>query len=220
MVISSIGVLIFLEWVYWGFHDHDFLHTVPRKGRWEFLLVSSLPPSLPSWLLGIYYPISIGYEALGVWGAFGFGFVDVILPYSCWAVYNNIYNDDVRVIPCCSCFRSTAESNDPDEANDLELIEYPHVPNEADEAFAIVYRAAYPAKSTESGDSTKQLLIVKKVVNQGDLLVEKDDAKSFRFNHPKSDLVIQRQQKSNRLDNKKDKEVDTTSSDVSFNSVQ
>jgi hypothetical protein len=102
----------------------------------------------------------------------------------------------------------------------LELIEYPHVPNEADEAFAIVYRAAYPAKSTESDDSTKQLLIVKKVVNQGDLLVEKDDAKSFRFNHPKSDLVIQRQRKSNRLDIKKDKEVDTTSSDVSSNSVQ
>jgi hypothetical protein len=143
----------------------------------------------PHWLVGILIPILIGYESFGVLGALGLGFVDVILPYSFWAVYHDIYNEDVRAISCCSCFR----------ANTLE------VPvGSADVA-------------TESDDS--KILILKKVVNQGDLLVEKDDAKSFRFNHPKSDLVIQRQPKSSRLNNKKCKVV-TPSSNVSTNSVQ
>jgi hypothetical protein len=60
---------------------------------------------------------------------------------------------------------------------------------------------------TESDDFN--ILILKKVV---------DDAKSFRFNHPKSNLVIQSQRKSNRH-NKKCK-VATPSSNVSTNSVQ
>jgi hypothetical protein len=53
------------------------------KGDGGSLLCLLCPPLCFPWLLGICYPISIGYEALGVWGAFGFGFVDVILPYSC-----------------------------------------------------------------------------------------------------------------------------------------
>jgi hypothetical protein len=155
------------------------------------------------WLFGILTPILVGYYALGALGALGLGFVDVILPYSCWAVCHTICNEDVRAIPCCNCFRSTTEPNDSNEAN-----------NEANTLDVPVGSADVV---TESDDSN--ILILKKVVNQGDMLVEKDDAKSFRFNHPKSNLVIQSQRKSNRHNNKKCK-VATPSSNVSTNSVQ
>ena len=192
--------------------------------------------SLPC-LFAIWWPFFIGYADFGVLGAFGFGFVFVILPYSFWAVYHNIYNEDVRAIPCCSCFRrSNPQPNDSEEANNLEIMGYGRRPSSSIpmDLVTMLEAAFRISESDESDDSdisesdesddsdnkTKQLLILKKVVNQGDLLVEKDDAKSFRFNHPKSDLVIQKQRKSNRLDNKKHKEADTTSSNVSSNSVQ
>ena len=190
----------------------------------------------PHWIVGILWPISIGND-FGVLVAFGYGFVVVILPYSFWAVYHNIYNEDVRAIPCCSCFRrSNPQPNDSEEANNLEIMGYGRRPSSSIpmDLVTMLEAAFRISESDESDDSdisesdesddsdnkTKQLLILKKVVNQGDLLVEKDDAKSFRFNHPKSDLVIQKQRKSNRLDNKKHKEADTTSSNVSSNSVQ
>jgi hypothetical protein len=103
----------------------------------------------PLWLLGIWgilVPIYFGLAYCGVSGALALGFVDVILPYSCWAI----------------CFR---EEND-------------------------------------DSNKTKEILILKKVVSQDDLMVEKDADESFRFNHPKSDLVIQRQRESNWLNKK------------------
>ena len=153
----------------------------------------------PHWYLGIFIPISWGYEAFGVWGALGLGFVDVVLPYTYWAVNINTNDEEVQATPCCSCFRSTPEPNDSNQANTLEI-------------------PVGSADGTPKSDDSNNILILKKVVNQDESLVEKDDTKSFRSNHPKSDLVIQRQRKSNLL--KKNGETTAPSSNVSTNSVQ
>jgi hypothetical protein len=149
----------------------------------------------PHWIVGVIFPFSFGYRAAGIWGALALGFVDVILPYTFWIVSLHYIN------------------NDSNEANALE------VP---------VGSADVVTNGTESDDfnnKTKKLLILKKVIDQGDL-VEKDAAKSFRFNHPKADLVIRRQRKSHEL-NKKYKVATSSSNsngmaemDVSTNSVQ
>jgi hypothetical protein len=159
----------------------------------------------PHWSIGILVPIYVGYASFGVVGALGLGFVDVILPYTFWAVHHNLYNENVRAIPFCSCFRSTPVPNDSNstaaEADTLE----------------VAFGSADDVTESEESDEdskTKKMLILKKVVNQqGHLLaLEKDDAKSFRFNHPKSDLVIPRQQTPNRQFIKKSKVVTTSSS--------
>ena len=155
----------------------------------------------PYWYLGMLFPLLVGYYVgSGIWGALGFGFVDVILPYSYWAVYVNTSDEEVRTTPCCSCFRSTPEPNDSDQANTLEI-------------------PVGSADGTPKSDDSNNILILKKVVNQDESLVEKDDTKSFRSNHPKSDLVIERQRKSNRF-NKKFEVATQSSSNVSTNSVQ
>jgi hypothetical protein len=140
---------------------------------------------LPFWYIGILAPIYTGFVSdQGVLGALALGFVDVILPYTYWFVHHyNTYDQEVRgARPCCSCFRSTPAPSDSNEAaNTLE----------------VTVGSADVIENEESDDS---ILIFKKVVNQGDL-VERDAEKSYRFNHPKSDLVIQRQRKSNWLDN-------------------
>jgi hypothetical protein len=153
----------------------------------------------PCWLVGIFVPISVGYESYGFLGVSCMGFVDVILPYTYWLIYHNTLNEDVRRTPCCSCFRSNPLPDDSNEANTLEVpVGSADVVNESSE--------------------TEKLLILKKVIDQGDFLVEKDDAKSFRFNHPKSDLAIPRPRKSNRLDEKC--KIAPPSSNLSTNSVQ
>ena len=149
------------------------------------------------WLFGIVIPITFGYRGFGILGALAFGFVYVIVPYTFWAVHSDsdTRNQGVQATPCCSCFRSTPELNDSTEVHTT---------------LEVAVGSADVTKTSDE-DASNNILILKKVVNQGDLLVEKDDAKSFRFNHPKSDLVLQRQRKSN---------VATPSSNVSTNSVQ
>jgi hypothetical protein len=170
-----------------------------RGGRCDredftFLLV-------PIWLLFVAIPCMVGYVVIAV---------DVILPYTLWAIYHNTCNEDVRAIPCCNCFyvRSTFVS---DYFNGATTLEMP------------VVSADVVTKSTESDDSnnnkTEKLLILKIIVDQGDFLVEKDSTRSFHSNHPKSDLVIQRQRKSNSL-NKKGKVAASSYSNVSADSVQ
>jgi hypothetical protein len=168
------------------------------KKDFNFLLI---------FLLSWFVPILVGYLILGILGACCLGFVDVVLPHTFWAIYYNRYNEDVQAIPCCSCFRSNPVPDDSNEANTLE------VP---------VGSADVVNENTESDESNnnkiKELLILKKVVDQGDFLNGKDSARSFRFNHPKSDLVIERRHKANWLHKKF--RVAPPSSNVSTNSVQ
>jgi hypothetical protein len=161
----------------------------------------------PFWLLGIFVPILAGYLILGILGACCLGFVDVVLPHTFWAIYHNGYNEDVRTIPCCSCFRSNPVLDDSNEANTFEV------------ALGSADIVTGNTESDESNNKTKELLILKKVVDQGDFLIGKDSARSFRFNHPKSDLVIEGRRKANWL-NKEFKVAAPSSSNVSTNSVQ
>jgi hypothetical protein len=150
----------------------------------------------PHWMIGVVVPFTVGYQSYGVLGSLGIGFLDVILPYTVWGVYHNARNDEVRANPCCSCFRSTA---------DEIAVELPAGSADVTES------------AESSGDSnTTEIIILKKVVDHGDL-IEKDAAKSFRFNHPKSDLVIRsdlgiRSQRKSSWFDKKCKVVTTASS--------
>jgi hypothetical protein len=148
----------------------------------------------PFWLPGILVPIFLGYAMPAL--VFSV-LVTVILPHTFWAIYHNRYNEEVRAIPCCSWSRSNPVPDDSNEANTLEL----------------------NTERDESNNKIKELLILKKVVDQGDFLIEQDDVKSFRFNHPKSDLVIPRPRASFRL-NKEFKVAAPSLSNVSTNSVQ
>jgi hypothetical protein len=153
----------------------------------------------PHWYMGILVPVYAGFAGFGVLGALVLGFIDVIFPYTFWFVYHNKYNEEVGgARSCCSCFLSTPVSNDSNEAaNPLEV--------PVGSADVIVSE-----ENDDSDKKTKEILIYKKVVNQGDL-VEKNADKSFRFNHPKSDLVIQRQRKPSWL-NKKSNAIITSES--------
>jgi hypothetical protein len=212
------GTLFLLMNVMFGCITTRALSQLLRGGRCdrddlEFLL-------FPFWLLPIGVPCMMPYVIIAV---------DVILPYTFWAIYHNTCNVDVRAIPCCSCscnvnvraipccscfyVRSTVVSEHFNGANS----------NGAFNLEIPVVSAAVVTKSTESASDpnnmTEKLLILKKVVVQGDLLVEKDSTRSFRFNHPKSDLVIQKQGKSNWL-NKKCQVATPSYANVSTNSVQ
>jgi hypothetical protein len=170
--LMVIPLVVFLFWNGLFGYPTTLAFSMLFRGKCDPMVTLLL---FPTWYVGIILPIWLGFVVFGVLGALGFGFVDVILPYSCWAVYFTVYDKEVRAIPCCSCFRSTPGSNDSNEAaNTLE----------------VPVGSADVIESEENDDSdkkTKEILILKKVVNQqDDLMVEKDADESFRFNRRNS----------------------------------
>lgn len=146
----------------------------------------------PHWIIGFVVPFAV----IGTDQVVPLIFITIfsmILPYAFWISVHYRNNEELRMTPFCSCFlrSNTTETEEvvvePENSNNAIEIVVPHG-----------FDDAAPVEQQQVNDPRRTLienqLLLKKVVASSQKPTKKtdsgDDVKSFRSNHPKSNLII------------------------------